>query len=374
MAITFQKKPLAFFNISEPAIFEFSTDENLGADVTDLVADLELKSLVTQRRYVIKNILPNYNTGIFRVDVSGYFKSLQLDNFDYEFNSPNKVHTVEKYQIGVSVHAEEESGIFADAYVFDSGYIFDETFIFAESSPNDTDANIFFPILGISHLSENRLVQYDQNKVPILAPEYIELAVGFSNTVSVLNLQTDPAFLEINGNNEVGIATIYGVSNAPISDETIETMQLPTLITSTLPEARKKVYGIKYKEDLCEKTLQFRFYNSFGGYSYFYVPKDEEKASRKKSDFINNNFYNAQDNKSNQKQSSLEYSQSFVLNGSKDLLLKQLFLEFLRSPMIEINLPKGFTQCKISGDYSSKKFTFDYSINVDVANNSQMGL
>src|SRR6187402_2141402 len=138
MAITFQKQPLKFFNVNEPAIFEFTSDSDLGVNPNDLVADLELKSLYTVRRYTIKNILPKYGTGVFRTDVSGFLKSLMLDNFEFDFNSPNKQYTVEAFQIGVAIHAENGADIFAAEYVFDSGYVFDTTFIFAEQTPNDT--------------------------------------------------------------------------------------------------------------------------------------------------------------------------------------------------------------------------------------------
>ena len=144
MAITFQKQPLKFFNVNEPAIFEFTSDEDLGVNPNDLVADLEIKSLYTSRRYTIKNILPKYGSGVFRIDISGYLKALMLDNFGYDFNSPNKANTIERYSVGVSIHAENGADVFADEYVFDSGYIFDTTFIFAEQTPSDNATDTVF--------------------------------------------------------------------------------------------------------------------------------------------------------------------------------------------------------------------------------------
>src|SRR6187402_1253283 len=103
MAITFQKQPLKYFNVNEPAIFEFTTDEDLGVNPTDLVADLLIKSNYSAREYTIKNILPKYQSGVFRIDVSGYLKSLMLDNFEFEFTSSNKQFAIESYQIGVAI-------------------------------------------------------------------------------------------------------------------------------------------------------------------------------------------------------------------------------------------------------------------------------
>lgn len=187
MAITFQKQPLKFFNVNEPAIFEFTSDADLGVNPNDLVADLEMQSQYTTRRYTIKNILPKYESGVFRIDVSGYLKALMLDNFGFQFISSNKQFAIERFTIGVSVHAENGADIFADEYVFDSGYIFDTTFIFAEQTPSDnqTDAVGFYPTLGISQISEAVKIQKDTTKLNIMAPRYIEFAESFANTLSV---------------------------------------------------------------------------------------------------------------------------------------------------------------------------------------------
>ena len=56
MAITFQKQPLKFFNVNEPAIFEFTSGEDLGVNPNDLVADLEITSLYPSSRYTLLNI------------------------------------------------------------------------------------------------------------------------------------------------------------------------------------------------------------------------------------------------------------------------------------------------------------------------------
>lgn len=378
MAITFQKQPLNFFNVNEPAIFEFTSDEDLGVNPNDLVADLELKSLWGVRRYVIKNIPPKYGTGVFRVDVSGYLKSLQLDNFNYDYNAlGGRLATIERYQIGVSIHAENSSDIFADSYVFDSGYIFDETFIFAEASPNDTITNDdFYPIIGMTYRSETPKPAKSIDHCNILQPKYVEYASGFLNTISIFvadPLDGEPKNLIVDGAT-VTMPTGKGVRTVGLSEAQIGKMYLPTLITTTFNNPAIQVYGINYKESECEDTLQFRFYNSFGGYSYFYTPKEALKGSRSKSEFLNNAFYNQQENKPSQVQRSADYSETLNLSGVKQIELAELFRELLRSPKIEVNLPHGYTECEVRGDMNERPLDFEYTLIVTTSNPEQMTL
>ena len=376
MAITFQKQPLNFFNVNEPAIFEWTSDADLGVNVNDLVADLELKSLYTDKRYVIKNILPNFGTGVFRVDIQRYIKSLMLDNFEYRFESPNQAFTIEAFSIGVDVRPENYINTLGDAFVFDSGYVFDETFIFAEFSPSDELVNLsFFPQIGISPLSENVRIQKDPTKLTILAPRYVEFASGFSQTLSVFAgaLATTSKVLSVEGITSV-IPAGLGVRLAPITEEQINEMYLPSLITTSLNNGDIPVYGISYKASDCEDTLQFRFYTSYAGYSYFYTPKEALTAARNKTDAINNDFYNQQEGRSTEVQRSVDYAEGLALSGNKALELQDLFKELLRSPKVEVLLPRGFTECKVRGQMNVRKLDFEYSLNVDIANVDQMGL
>lgn len=370
MAITFQKQPLKYFNVNEPAIFEFSTDEDLGVNPTDLVADLLLKSNYSVREYTIKNILPKYESGVFRIDVAGYFKSLMLDNFEFDFNSTVKNLSVESYQIGVSIHSENGADIFGDEYVFDSGYIFDTTFIFAEQTPNDNTEGFFFPIMGQSKLAQPVRPQMDETKNNILAPKYIEFAEGFANTLSIFvadNVSAPGSVVSVGGVTSA-IPVTLGVATAVISDAQIAKMYLPALITTSLNNPAMPVYGIRYKEDDCENTLQFRFYTSYGGYCYFYAPKAGTTATRGKSDFINNDFYNAQELKSAQRQRSVDYKEALPLSGVKPLELEEAFKELLASPKVEVLLPRGFTECEVSGNSNLRKFDFEYALSVMVSN------
>lgn len=376
MAITFSKQPLKFFNVNEPAIFEFTSDADLGVNQNDLVADLELKSLWTSRRYVIKNILPNYNTGVFRVDVQGYFKSLLLDNFNFRFENPNKQFSIEYFTVGISVHSENGADVLGDAYVFDSGLIFDETFIFAESVPSDNLIEKgYFPMVGLTHLSEKTKPIKNPMSYNILAPAYVEFAKGFEQTLSLFVGVGDATdeFISVDGVTSA-IEDGLGVRLATISDAQIDKMYLPTLILPSLNNPNIKVYGISYKEGYCEDTLQFRFYNSYAGYSYFYTPKEVLTASRSKSEFINNSFYNQQDGRSSEVQRAVDYSEGLALTGTKPLELQELFRELLRSPKIEVLLDRGYTECKITGQLNVRKHDFEYSLNVDLANVNQISL
>lgn len=376
MAITFQNTPLKFFNVNEPAIFEFTSDEDLGVNPNDLVADLELKSLYTNRKYTIKNILPKYGTGVFRIDVSGYLKSLLLDNFEYDYNSSNKQYTYEKFQIGVSVHAENPADPFGDEYVFDSGYIFDTTFVFAELVPNDTDAADFYPIVGMSQTSEAPRPLPRDTRIHVLGPKYMEFAEGFTNTVSLFvgQLASEPGLFVIVGDAAVPIVPIVGVSTTELTDNQISKMYLPALIDTYLANTDILVYGISYKESDCEDTLQFRYFTSYGGYAYFFTPKEALTASRGKTDFVNNDFYNQQEGKSARRQRAAEYKEQLSLSGVKQIELRETFLELLRSPKIEVLLPRGYTECEVTGSHNLRKMDFEYTLNVDIANENQMQL
>src|SRR3990172_451896 len=377
MAITFSKQPLKFFNVNEPAIFEFTSDADLGVNPNDLVADLEMVSQYTTRRYTIKNILPKYGTGVFRVDVSGYLKSLLMDNFNFEYDNPNKQYTIERFSIGVAVHAENGADIFADEYVFDSGYIFDTTFIFAEQTPNDSETDdAFYPIVGISELSEALKPQKDLTKLNIIAPKYLEFATGFANTLSVFvgELVSAPGSVVSVGGISAPITPIVGVANVALSDAQINKMYLPALITTSLNNPLIPCYGIKYKNKDCEDTLQFRYFTSYGGWAYFYTAKEAMTANRSKTDFINNNFYNIQDGKSSRVQRSGESKKQMSLSGVKQIELTETFIELLNSPKVEVLLPRGFIECEVSGNFNLKKFDFEYTLSVIISNENGITL
>lgn len=377
MAITFQKQPLTFFNVNEPNIFEFTSDADLGVNIEDLVADLQLKSLWTNRSYTVKNILPNYKTAVFRIDVSDYLKSLLLDNFEFDFNSPNKSKTIERFQIGISIHAENAQDSLADEFVFDSGYIFDTTFVFAETAPNDTNINTagFYPILGTNFFADKLKPQKDLTKLNFLAPKYSEFCQGFTNSISIFVGE----LLTVNGTLSVGgiqtaIPLVTGVSTAFLNNSQISQMQQPTLLQTNLNNNSVQFYGIEFEKDYCEEVYQFRFYNSYGGYSYFYSEKENETGSRGKSEFINNRFYNSNENQSPKKQRIVNSEKSISFSGIKRLELKELFFELLNSPKIEIFLDDNYIECEITGNYNLRELDFEYNLKADLGTDLLLGL
>jgi hypothetical protein len=344
----------------------------------DLVADLQMQSMWTMRRYTIKNILPKYGTGIFRIDAAGYLKSLLMDNFNFEFDNPNKQFTIEKFSIGVSIHAENGADIFADEYIFDSGYVFDTTFVFAEQTPNDTSTgdDIFYPIVGISEVSELLKLQKDLTKISIIAPKYLEFAMGFGNTLSIFvgNLVSGAGSVVTVGGISTQIVPIVGVANVTITDAQIEKMHLPALITTTLNNNGIPCYGIKYKSEDCEQTLQFRYFTSYGGWAYFHTQKEALTGTRSKTEFINNNFHNIHENKSSRIQRTGDSKKQMSLSGKKQIELTETFIELLNSPKVEILLPRGFSECEVTGNFSVKKFDFEYSLVVIVSNENGISL
>ena len=170
------------------------------------------------------------------------------------------------------------------------------------------------------------------------------------------------------------VPAITGVANGIITDNQIAKMYHPAAITTTLNNSAIPVFGISYKPEECEETLQFRYFTSFSGWCYFYAAKEPITASRGAGQYINNNFFNAQDLKNSTLQRSVQNKKELNLNGSKVLELKDTFIELLNSPKVEVLLPRGFTACKITGSMNEKKFNFDFNIIVDITNINSMGL
>jgi len=352
MAITFLKQPLTYFNVFEPAIFEFSSDADLGVNVTELVADLQITSQVTDRRYLIKNIPPNYGTGVFRVDVSGYLKALMLDNFNFDFDSPNALHTIEKYSIGVDVHADNASDTLGDEYVFDSGYVFDTTFIFAQDAPNDSTSNDFYAVLGVTNFGE---VDNFATGVPttiITNPEYVEFCFDYINYVFIAEEGT--------------------LVKVQIADFGHSANFLPYIYVRDGEGA--PFYGITYQPEECEDTIQLRFFNSYGGFSYLYGAREADTGSRSGSKFVNNNFYNNQDGQTPQKLRTSTRKKSFTIAGNKNILLYESFQELLNSPSIFVLLDSGYTECEVTGSASKRKNDFEYSLTINISNINTMDL
>ena len=377
MAIAFLKQPLTYFNVFEPAIFEFSSDADLGVNVTELVADLQITSQVTDRRYLIKNIPPNYGTGVFRIDVSGYLKALMLDNFNYDFDSPNAQHTIEKYSIGVDVHADNASDTLGDEYVFDSGYVFDTTFIFAQDAPNDSTSNDFYAVLGVTDFGDGVRAPYSDGKPYFLFPQYTELFASQNIEGARLSTYTEDSGTTLASTADgvpfiIGVASIEGVQQINVF---VPSSTLPYIISTTEGIGGSGTYyGITYQPEECEDTIQLRFFNSYGGYTYFYGAREADTGSRSGSKFVNNNFYNVQDGETPQKLRTSTRKKSFTISGNKNVLLYESFQELLNSPSIFVLLESGYTECEVIGSASKRKNDFEFSLTIDISNINTMNL
>ena len=93
-----------------------------------------------------------------------------------------------------------------------------------------------------------------------------------------------------------------------------------------------------------------------------------------KTEFVNNNFYNVQDGKSSQVQRSSDGKKQMTLTGVKVLELEETFNEMLFSPKVEVLLPRGYTECEVTGNYSRRKNDFEYSLTVSLSNPNDMTL
>jgi hypothetical protein len=69
-----------------------------------------------------------------------------------------------------------------------------------------------------------------------------------------------------------------------------------------------------------------------------------------------------------------KFTQQMSLTGTKQIELKETFLELLRSPKIEVLLPSGFRECEVSGSFNLRKFDFEYTLTVSIANENGISL
>ena len=386
MAITFLKQPLTYFNVFEPAIFEFSSDADLGVNVTELVADLQISSFVSSKRYLIKNIPPNYGTGVFRIDISGYLKALMLDDFNYDFDKPKKIHAIERYSIGVDVHSDNASDTLGDEYVFDSGYVFDTSFIFAQSAPQDTSTLLLYAMLGVTNTGGER-ASWGAAQLNILTPLYSEFCAGFENTIGIFTHATPVRYFVVGGEVTPILGEYGGVTaeviTVQVSDAQALKMspQMPTLLevsanSNGIPSAQSSelTYGLSYAPEECEDTIQLRFFQSFASYSYFYGAREADTGSRSGSKFVNNNFYNIQDGQTPQKLRTSTRKKSFTISGTKNILLYESFQELINSPSIFVLLDSGYTECEVTGSASKRENDFEYSLTINISNINTMDL
>lgn len=355
MAITITKAPALFFNCTNPAIFEFTTDSVVG-NFDDYVCDIFIYSAYATKTAVIRNIFPNTATKIFSVDVSEFLKALQLGGFDYSFDSTKNL-SIEKFTLNLNIRdgsQPDDEAFNFDAYYFDN-------FVFTDGLNNvDETEESFYSILGGRLDIDNFNNKLVENKLTFLEADNIEYCPDFDNYISVFNNEMNSQTISILGNS-YPITYQKGVSTFKIPID----IKSKTEITSSNQNALKKLFAIPSRFDNCAKVVQFRYYNRLGGYSYFYAEMSDESATRSKVEFYNRSYINENENKSNKVQSNSDYAVTLKFQGSKIIDLKENFDMLLRSEKVEMNLKKIngndlFIECEVTGSVADRYTAFDF--------------
>lgn len=372
--ITLLKQPAQFFNCTNPAIFEFTTDSVVG-NPADYVCDVVIKSLYADRSAVIRNVFPNTSTGVFSVDASEFFKALQLNGFEFDFNGTKNL-SIEKFE--TSLHIRDGSVPEDDNFVFDN-YIFDN-FAFTDGvGAIDDLTGVYFSILGERLIFDSFTNPLVADKLTFLTPEVIEVCRGFDNYVSIF-------VNELTGNT-VTVAGITGavpytkgVSTFKFSDAQLNAIHSLRAVTCTNQNPAKTLQAYDFKDDnSCDPVIQFRFPNTKGGFSYFYSAVDSNSADRSKVGFYDRNYSNENENKSPGVQSDVDYKKEIGFKGTKIKQLKELFDMLLRAPKIEMNLKQlngndVFIECEVTGAQASLMRSFDYTLKAKIANSGNFKL
>lgn len=372
MAITIIKQPAKFFNCTNPAIFEFTTDSEEG-NFDDYVCDVIIRSLYTNKTAIIRNVFPNTATKVFSVDASEFFKALQLNGYEFDFNGSKNL-AVEKFETSLKVR--DGSIPDEDIFKFDS-YIFDN-FVFTDGlSTVDSVTGEYYSILGERLLFDNFVNPLTPSQILFLTPETIEICRGFDNYVSIF-VDELPSTTVTVGTLTESVTNADGVATFKFTDA-----QLNLIRSLTTVEARNvmqlntcKAYDFKEVND---KIVQFRFPNPKGGFSFFYSCIDSNNADRSKVGFYDKSYFNENENKSGAVQSGAEYKNELSFKGSKIRELKELFDMLLRAPKVEMNLKQingndVFIECEVTGSQASLYRSFDYTLKAKITNTGNFKL
>lgn len=372
MAITITKQPAQFFNCTSPAIFEFTTDSEVG-NFDNYVCDVVIQSAYTSKTAIIRNVFPNTETKIFSVDASEFFKALQLNGFEFDFAGTKNL-SIEKFTTSLKVR--DGSVPDADLFSFDN-YIFDN-FVFTDGvGVVDTEDVDLYSILGERLLFDSFSNPLVVDKLTFLTPDVIEVARGFDNYISIFVNELTGNTVSVAG--EAGaIPDVDGVSTYKLTDAQLDKIRslTPIICSNQNPAKLLKAYDFK---ETCSNVVQFRFFNSKGGYSYFYAPIDSNTADRSKVEFYNRNYYNENENKSPAVQSNSEYKNELGFKGSKIPELKELFNMLLRSPKVEMNLKQLngndlFIECEVTGTSADLHSSFDFVLKAKITNSGNFKL
>jgi hypothetical protein len=368
MAITILKQPAQFFNCTNPAIFEFTTDAVVG-NFDDYVCDVVITSLYSSKTAIIKNVFPNTKTKIFSVDASEFFKSLQLNGFEFNFEGSKNL-SIEKFTTSLNIR---DSSI-PDADIFSYNNYYFDNFVFTEGTgavdASDLDS---YSILGERLLFDSFVNLIPANKLTFLAPTVIEVCEGFTNTVSIFLNELTGNTLSVNGLTG-NITNVKGVSTYTITSPQVASIKSLRELTTSNQNTAKKISAIDFKRG-CAKVVQFRFFNHLGGFSHFFAEIDADTDDRSKITFYDRSYNNENENKSPSVQSGGEYKRDISFKGNKIIILKELFTMLLRSPKIEMNLGEGiYIECEISGSSASRYTHFDYQMKATIKNTGNFKL
>lgn len=372
MAITLIKQPSQFFNCTSPVIFEFTTDAVVG-NFDDYVCDIVIRSLWANKTAIIRNVFPNTATRVFSVDTSEFFKALQLQGFNFDFDGTKNL-SIEKFETSLKVR--DGSIPDADLFRFDD-YIFDN-FVFTDGVGTiDTLDVDFHSILGERLLFDNFTNPIVADKLTFLAPDTIEVCKGFDNYVSIFVNELTGNTISVAGISGA-ITDVDGVATYKFTNAQINEINSLREVTSSNQNPAKRLFAFDYRDDIND-VVQFRFPNPKGGFSYFYAPIDSKSADRSKIEFYDRNYFNENENKSPAVQSNSEYKQELIFKGSKIINLKELFDMMLRAPKIEMNLKQingndVFIECEITGSTAVLSRTFDYNLKAKITNSGNFRL
>jgi len=374
MAITIIKQPAQFFNCASlaPVIFEFTTDSVVG-NFDDYVCDVVITSLFAAKSAVIRNVFPNTQTKVFSVNTEEFFKALQLNGFEFDFNGTKNL-SVEKFTISLKVRdgsIPEDNNFVFDNYIFDN-------FVFTDGLGliDNTDVDLY-SILGERLLFDKFTNPLVVDKLTFLAPEVIEVCRGFDNYLSIFTNELTANTVTVAGVT-AAIPNTVGVATYQFSVAQLAAVRSLREVTCTNRNPAKKLFTIDFKEQ-DDDIVQFRFYNPKGGFSYFYSAIDTDEADRTKPTFYDRRYFNENENKSPAVQSDVDYSNSISFKGSKIIQLKELFDMLLRSPKVEMNLKQingndVFIECELTGTAADLHRSFDYQLKAKITNSGNFKL
>ena len=372
MAITIIKEPAKFFNCTNPAIFEFTTDATEG-NFDDYVCDVIIRSLYTNKTAIIRNVFPNTQTKVFSVDASEFFKALQLNGYEFDFNGSKNLG-IEKFETSLKVR--DGSIPDEDIFKFDS-YIFDN-FVFTDGlSTVDSVTGEYYSILGERLLFDNFVNPLAENDITFLAPSTIEICRGFDNYVSLFINESTGNSVTV-GALTGSVANVKGVGTYQFTDAQLNLIRSLIEVTCADQNTNKKLFAYDFKE-VNDKIVQFRFPNPKGGFSFFYSCIDSNNADRSKVEFYDKSYFNENENKSGAVQSGAEYKNELSFKGSKIRELKELFDMLLRAPKVEMNLKQingndAFIECEVTGTQASLYRHFDYTLKAKITNTGNFKL